>query len=110
MRFVNQNLQGIRDFFDSPIIINSGYRTAEYNKSIGGAMKSYHLYDVYGSDGRFAVDMRMELYHPREIYRTTRGLMRCGRIEQGGLTLYPTFVHYDNRGYYTSWKPDNLNV
>ena len=29
-------LQVVRDFFDSPIKINSGYRSKEYNKKIGG--------------------------------------------------------------------------
>lgn len=41
--FVRDRLQAIRDYFGAPVIINSAYRTPEYNKKIGGAAKSYHL-------------------------------------------------------------------
>ena len=37
-------LQLIRDFMGSPININSGYRTASYNRKIGGVSNSFHLY------------------------------------------------------------------
>ena len=35
-------LQKIRDWVDAPVLISSAYRTAKYNKSIGGAVNSYH--------------------------------------------------------------------
>lgn len=35
-------LQQIRDKFGVPVIINSGYRTAAYNKKVHGATNSYH--------------------------------------------------------------------
>ena len=35
-------LQEIRDYFGSPIIINSGYRSQEYNSKVGGSKNSLH--------------------------------------------------------------------
>lgn len=37
-------LQPIRDNFDSPIIITSGYRCPQLNKKVGGSNNSQHLY------------------------------------------------------------------
>ena len=36
-------LQAIREHFNKPITITSGYRTAAHNKSVGGAKSSQHL-------------------------------------------------------------------
>lgn len=35
--------QCIRDYFNKPMTIESGYRNATYNKAIGGASKSQHI-------------------------------------------------------------------
>jgi len=37
-------LQKVRDYIESPIIITSGYRTPVWNAYVGGVKKSYHLY------------------------------------------------------------------
>ena len=37
-------LQDIRDHFAAPVNIHSAYRTKEYNKEIGGAPRSQHIY------------------------------------------------------------------
>lgn len=36
-------LQPIRDHFDKPVIISSGYRSPELNRAIGGSSKSQHM-------------------------------------------------------------------
>ncbi|HBH18844.1 MAG TPA: hypothetical protein DDX14_07920, partial [Cyanobacteria bacterium UBA9579] len=43
-----QILQKYRDsFFDnSPVIVTSAWRSSAYNKKIGGALKSYHIYGM----------------------------------------------------------------
>lgn len=40
---VSTILQPVRDALGCPIIINSGYRNPEYNKSVGGVANSQHL-------------------------------------------------------------------
>lgn len=35
-------LQDIRDYFQKPVIVTSGYRTPEHNKEVGGVDNSYH--------------------------------------------------------------------
>ena len=37
-------MQPIRDAFGSSIIIDSGFRSKELNKKVGGAQRSDHLY------------------------------------------------------------------
>lgn len=37
-------LQRFRQYVESPVSINSGYRTKSYNAKVGGASNSYHLY------------------------------------------------------------------
>jgi len=37
------NLQVIRDEIGKPIKINSGYRSPEHNKSVGGVKNSMHV-------------------------------------------------------------------
>ena len=38
-----ERLQILRDMVKKPIYITSGYRTSEYNKKVGGAIKSQHM-------------------------------------------------------------------
>ena len=37
-------LEPLRKRFGQPIYVNSGYRTQELNRAVGGAVKSFHLY------------------------------------------------------------------
>ena len=82
------NLQIIREAIGKPIIINSAYRTPEYNKSIGGASKSQHLLGK-------AADIRVTGLTAKELHQVIEGLIKKGEIKEGGLGLYNTFVHYD---------------
>ncbi|NMB81968.1 MAG: peptidase M15, partial [Ignavibacteria bacterium] len=40
---VAEELQKLRDYYNKPIIVTSGWRTPEHNKEVGGATNSYHL-------------------------------------------------------------------
>ena len=42
IRFV-QMLQVFRNWYNRPVNISSGYRTAAFNRKVGGASNSYHL-------------------------------------------------------------------
>lgn len=90
------NLQVLRDYFGKPILLNSGYRTKAYNKKVGGEKDSYHLLAM-------ASDIRIDGVSPKEVKKTIEKLIKEGKMEQGGIGLYATFVHYDIRGYKARW-------
>lgn len=92
-----ENLQMLAYFINVPIYINSGYRTEEYNKKVGGSKNSQHLY-AKAADIRLKTGMSTAC-----IYDIIRGLIRTGQMRQGGVGLYNTFVHYDIRGTKARW-------
>lgn len=91
-----QNLQVIRDKIGKPIIINSAYRTTDYNKKIGGATQSQHL-------TASAADIRVEGMTSVALHKVILELIKEGKIHNGGLGLYNTFVHYDIRKTPKRW-------
>lgn len=84
-------LEIIRTYLGQPIIINSAYRTKEYNKKVGGAVASQHL-------TASAVDIVVKGHTPHYVFTSIRSLMRQGMIIGGCVILYKNFVHYDIRG------------
>jgi len=91
-----QNLQTIRDFCNSSVVINSGYRCLSYNAKVGGASKSQHM------TGN-ASDVVISGYTDSEVADIIEGLIRIGAIDEGGLGRYNTFTHYDRRGTKARW-------
>ena len=85
------NLEVIRAQLGEPIYINSGYRTPDYNKLVGGAVASQHLLAN-------AVDIVVKGFSPFYVFKVVRELMKSGAIESGAVILYNSFVHYDRRG------------
>lgn len=83
-------LEYIRQVFNKPIIINSGYRTKPYNKKVGGASNSYHV------KGR-AADIRINGVKPIDIARAAEAL---GIL---GIGCYEGFVHVDTREKKSFW-------
>lgn len=79
-----------------PIKINSAYRTPAYNKKIGGVNNSEHTFAK-------AVDIRTDSHTPSQIKKAIEKLIAEGKMMQGGIGLYPTFVHYDIRGTKSRW-------
>lgn len=74
---------------NKPIIVVSAFRTPEWNKRIGGAPDSQHMY------GR-ALDVRPpEGFTPDSLYVLLKDLSRHTALK--GLGLYRTFVHFDIR-------------
>lgn len=84
-------LEIIRMHLGQPVVINSAYRTPEYNKKVGGAVASQHL-------TASAVDIVVKGHTPHYVFTTIRSLMRSGLIMGGCVILYKNFVHYDIRG------------
>jgi uncharacterized protein YcbK (DUF882 family) len=90
------NLQVLRDHLGKSIKINSGYRSPEHNKAIGGAKNSQH---VKGN----AADIVVVGMTPKQVYQTIEKLISEGKMLQGGLKAYNSFCHYDCRGVKARW-------
>jgi uncharacterized protein YcbK (DUF882 family) len=75
-------LQALRDVIGKPIRINSGFRSIEWNKSIGGASNSLHTLGL-------AADVVVDGVTPIHIASIARDL------GFGGVKAYPTFTHVD---------------
>lgn len=91
------NLQVLRDTVDTPITIISGYRSPEYNQQCGGAPLSQHLTAKAG-------DLKASGMTSDELHAVIIDLIDQGKMKQGGVGLYPTFVHYDIRGTKARWE------
>ena len=82
---------------NSNLIIISGYRTTEHNKKVGGKPNSMHLQAK-------ASDLKSNNFTARELFKIIKKLIEENQIIEGGLALYPTFVHYDVRGTKARWN------
>ena len=96
VKLLAENLQVLRDYIQKPIIVISGYRTLEYNTKIGGAKRSLHLVAKAG-------DIVVPGITPLEIKDTILQLIKEGKMKEGGIGIYSTFVHYDVRGWKARW-------
>ena len=89
-------LEVLRERLGTPIFINSGYRSPQHNESVGGVSNSYHLVGK-------AADVRTFVHTPAQIKAVIESLIAEGKMRQGGIGLYPGFVHYDIRGTKSRW-------
>lgn len=91
-----ENLQVLRDFLGTSLHINSGYRSPAYNKKIGGAKLSQHV------EGK-AADISCSKVTPEQIHAAILKLIGEGKMKEGGLGIYNSWVHYDIRGTKARW-------
>lgn len=83
-------LEKIREHFNSPVIIDSGYRTPAWNTKVNGAGNSYHCKGM-------AADIKVKGHTSKEVAEYASEIMK----NQGGVIRYTNFVHVDVReGYY----------
>jgi uncharacterized protein YcbK (DUF882 family) len=83
-----KNLQVLRDAVGKSISITSGYRSPQHNKKIGGAKDSQHVKGM-------AADIKVTGMTPKEVALVIEGLIESGKMKQGGIGIYPSWVHYD---------------
>ncbi len=97
------NLQTIRDEVtrlqkkDTPIHINSGYRTPAYNaKMEGSAVQSQHLIAN-------AADITCIAYSPKQLADLIEKMIERGKLTFKGLGRYKGFTHVDCRPKKARW-------
>lgn len=93
-------LEKIREAFDAPIIINSGYRCQEHNARVGGAKSSRHLKGD-------AVDFTIKGIKTVDAYNY---VLKAFGEKPYGIAIkrrenpYGGFVHLDVRGKKARWE------
>lgn len=92
-----EQLQALRDEVKKPITVLSGYRSPAHNLKIGGAKESFHVKGM-------ASDLQVSGMKPAELAEVIEKLIKEGKMKQGGIGIYPTFVHYDFRNKKIRWK------
>lgn len=91
-----KNLQVLRDHFAKSITVTSGYRSITHNLKIGGEKNSFHVKGM-------AADIKIDGVSPRLVYNAIELLIKDGKMKEGGLGLYNSWVHYDIRGKRIRW-------
>jgi uncharacterized protein YcbK (DUF882 family) len=92
-----KNLQVLRDEVKKPIKITSGYRTADFNAKIKGAIKSRHITGE-------AADLKIAGMTPKQVAAVIEKLIAAGKMEEGGIGIYSTWIHYDHRNVKARWN------
>jgi uncharacterized protein YcbK (DUF882 family) len=96
--FLAFTFEMIRALYNKPIQVVSAYRSPEWNRLVGGARKSQHMYGK-------ALDLKPPAgISVKRFYNDIKE--RAQTFYIGGIGLYPTFVHIDIRwtGKLVCWK------
>lgn len=86
-------LEWLRRLVGKPVSINSAFRCPAHNASVGGLPDSQHLL------GR-AADIRVDGVTPQRLRDLAQ---QIPYFFEGGIGLYPTFLHVDVRGSRARW-------
>lgn len=82
-----------RETVAHPLYVNSCCRSTEHNKAIGGAERSYHLYEGVddGRKGTLAIDLRVQNDKQRA------NMVKTALLMGWSVGIYRTFIHIDRR-------------
>ena len=89
-----EELQIVRDYIGSPIIITSAYRTPVWNNYCGGVKNSYHVQGL-------AVDIRLNGMQP---YDLAIYVSKLTEFRGFGINIKKNFVHCDLRDKFMVFK------
>jgi uncharacterized protein YcbK (DUF882 family) len=92
-----KNLEVLRKHIGQPIRVTSGFRSKEYNRKVKGATNSFHVLGM-------AADIQVAKIKPEDVAKAIELLIAEGKMKEGGLGIYRTWVHYDFRGTKSRWK------
>lgn len=71
-----------------PLFVTSGYRSAAWNKRVGGALRSQHM-------TASALDITSRSYPAPTLHEIWLRLVKAGKVPDGGLGLYANWIHID---------------
>lgn len=97
-------LQTLRDWWQAPVAINSGFRSAKHNEAIGGAEKSQHM--IFATDcSPNLKSNRLGVITPPNRQREAIEMFADEAAWMGfqGIGLYDTFIHLDLRDSPARW-------
>ena len=95
-----EKLVALRIKFNKPMVVTSCCRSSDYNRKIGGAPNSFHIYDHprYGFIGTCAIDIAIT--NP-----TDKGDLLSLAWQLGwSIGFNKSFLHLDRRSDYTSLR------
>jgi uncharacterized protein YcbK (DUF882 family) len=83
-----EQLEVLRQSIGKPIRIVSGYRSPAHNAKVKGAKASQHL-------TASAADIRVAGVPPRMLKIAVETLIKSGKMRDGGIGMYASWLHYD---------------
>jgi len=90
------NIEHLNVYLGAVANINSGYRSAQHNANENGSPKSQHLTGKAG-------DIWYSEFTPEQVRNAIIDLRDYGVMDWGGLGIYDSFIHFDQRGYAAEW-------
>ncbi len=90
------NLQVLRDYLNKSVRLTNAYRSLSHNRKIGSKDTSQHV------KGK-AADIQINGLAPEKVAYWVKFLIAEGKMKEGGVGIYSTFVHYDIRGTKARW-------
>lgn len=96
------NLQVLRDELGVAISLTNGYRSPHYNDVVLPARGYKTSKNSQHKVGK-AADIKVHGKTPKEVVNTIERLIKAGKMKEGGIGIYNTFVHYDIRGTKARW-------
>ena len=91
-----EHLQVIRDYLGCAVSVNIAYRPKWWELKQGRSGASQHVLMLAG-------DIVSEDHSPKQVFDAIEFLIETGKIKEGGLHAYNSFVHTDTRGRKARW-------